>query len=402
MALSAHGYFGTLDMTAGTYVLDYSPYFYRKPLAGGEAVLWPLISKREDLNDSLCTWFEDTNIATTVTSLSSGAGALLADTTDVDLALASGQVAAGFITIGTVLRDLAAGKRERVLVTAIAADTCTVTRAYGNVSDNTNTETHATGATWQVVAHLNAEGSSFGSTEGTNLVARTNYTSILDIQAQITRTASRRQMHAVGDPWEYEVSKHLRKFESMMEEHLIWGGGQQRASTPVPGSMSGIQDLIVDRGGSNVQTSTGAFSYEVFDDAMKTLWTNGYDAGTPFILIVPAAGKQYAAYIHESAMRAPYDSFATRGMKATHLVSTFGHEVPIIPSSKIQTDEFYILNMDLMAVRFVDTMLAYDLPLGTAGADKHARRFISEMSLELHNADKAHWYANGVTYTRPV
>jgi len=138
-----------------------------------------------------------------------------------------------------------------------------------------------------------------------------------------------------------------------------------------------------------------------FDDAIKTLWENGYDEGTPLVLLVPATGKQFCAYIHESAARAPYASFSTKGMQATHLQSTLGHTVPIIANSHLQSDEFMLLNLDLITVRFVDTMLAYDLPLGEAGTDAAKRRFISEFSLEMHNADKAHWYQTGVTYTRP-
>jgi hypothetical protein len=402
MALSAASYFGTLDQTSNTNVYDYSPFFYRKSLPGGEIKLWPLLNKREDLRDNICRWYEDASLPMTVTSLSSGAGALTASAADVDLTLASGQQAAGFIRIGDILRDTTAGKRELVQVTDFTTDALTVTRAYGLASTDGNCETHAVSSVWKIVSHLQAEGSTISAGEAVNLTERTNYTSIIDQTVTMTRSQMRRVLQGgVGDPWAYQVSKALEKYERMMEETVFWSKNAARVSTPVYSSVAGVKDIIIDRAGSNYVTTAAAFSYEVFDDAIKGLWENGYDEGTPLVLLVPAAGKQYAAYIHESAARAPYDSFSTKGMKATHLVSTLGHEVPIVATNNLQSDEFMILNLDLITVRFVDTMLAYDIPLGEAGTDAAKRRFISEFSLEMHNADKAHWYQTGVTYTRP-
>ena len=402
MALAADGYFGTLDLTSNTNVYDYSPFFYQKPLPGGECKLWPLLNKREDLRDHTCRWYEDDLLTMNMTALSSGHGALTADVTDVDLVLASGQGTSRFLRVGDILRDTTAGKKELVQVSAISTDTLTVTRAYGLTSANGNTETHAVSAVWKLVSHLQAEGSTISAGEAVNLTERTNYTGIIDQTVTMTRSQMRRVLQGgVGDPWQYQVTKALEKYERMMEETVIWSKEAIRTTGPLYGSTAGIKDLIIDRAGSNYVTTAAQFSYEVFDDACKTLWENGYDEGTPLVLLVPATGKQYCAYIHESAARAPYDSFATKGLKATHLVSTFGHEVPIIANSHLQSDEFMILNLDLITVRFVDTMLAYDLPLGTAGTDMAARRFISEFSLEMHNADKAHWYQLGTTFTRP-
>jgi len=172
-------------------------------------------------------------------------------------------------------------------------------------------------------------------------------------------------------------------------------------SSSAYGSFYGVRDLIVNGGGSNVDTTSEEFTYEVFDDAMKLLWENGYDDNTQFVMLVPSAGKQTVGYIHESALRGAYGSETTRGMMATHLLSNYGHEVPVIPSTVIGTDEFYILNLDLITVRFMDTLLAYDVPLGTSGSDKMSRRFITEFSLELHNRDTAHFMATNKTFSRP-
>ena len=218
MALSAASYFGTLDQTSNTNIYDYSPFFYRKPVPGGEVKLWPILRKREDLRDSTCRWYEDSMLPVTVTAAASGTGSsLTAAAADTDLELAAGQVAAGFVRIGDLLRDTTAAKREVLQVTAISTDTLTVTRAYGLASTDANTEAHAVSAVYRLISHLQNEGSTISTGEAVNLTERTNTTSIIDQTVTMTRSQMRRVLQGgVGDPWEYQISKALEKYERKM------------------------------------------------------------------------------------------------------------------------------------------------------------------------------------------
>lgn len=395
----AHPYLSTLDITANTNVKDYSPYFYRLPLPGGEARLWNLLNKREDVKDTLITWHEDADVPLTAAAVNTADGDLTASDGDTNLVFASGVTAASFLRVGMLLRDMADGKSEIIqLTTDNTAESWTITRGIGA----TSAEAHDRAATWMILGTPQYEGSGFGTPLGANRTPYTNTTSILDDQLKLTRTQMKQVMHAVPSNWIWTLERTLRHFERTMERHVVWAAATTRA-TSVPGTCNGIVQLKKTNGASTLyDTGFGNFTYKKFDDIMLDFAEGGYGPETDLVMIAPFVAKQAAAYIHESAFRANYASETTRGLMADTLISTQGHRVPILPIAGMG-DRFMILPLEKVAVRFVEdsTMIALDIPYGEAGNDFAARRFISEFTVELHNAATAVYLAEDVDFVVP-
>jgi hypothetical protein len=398
-----HGFISTIDMiagAAGANVLDYSPVLFAPPKPGGDVVLWPLLKKVADVTDTSIYWMED-NLLTLTCTAHGSTGALTASGADVTLNLVAGQGISRWMTAGTLLRDTAAGSNEVILVTVVSTDALTIVR------DQTasGVEAHAVSAVWEKIGHLNKEMSSFGTPVGRYPTRRTNYTAIFDDQVKMSMTEYQRKYYAIGDPWGYEVDGALTAYMRKLERAVMYSGGAARADTLAGyGSFYGIKAMIKQRydvasATENYNSAYGTFSYPAWDNTMKFLWKGGYE-GESFVMLVPPEGVQYAAYIDESAMRGNYAGELTRGMQATALKSTLGMQVPLIPCAYLASDEFLVLNLSRIKVRFFlgRELVGIDVPAYDRGDDAIARRFLTEMSLEMHNADTAHYWARGVTW----
>lgn len=401
MAVTKHDYLSTLDITNGTQVLDYSSYFYRKPLDGAEAKLWNMVSKREDAQGDYVTWFEDADIPVTVTAINTADGDLTASDADTSITLASGQGVGRFCRIGDHLRDITADKREIIKVTAVTDDVLTIQRGVGSSS----AETHTRAAVWENLGTLQFQGSEQGTPVGANRVPRTNTMSILDENIKLTRSQLSQIMHAVSDNWMWTNERALRHYERRWERHMVWSQGVNRSNTgsaEEQGSMKGLVDLIDQYGDSTnmIDSTFGTFTYGKWDAVMKKFYDKGYGEDNDLVMLVPSAGKQAAAYIHESALRADYSSETTRGLVADHLLSTLGQLVPIIPVANIGA-RFIIFPLEKLALRFVDTLLVYDTVLGHGGNDYAMRRWISEGTLEAHDCSDCFYMAEAVDYVVP-
>jgi hypothetical protein len=184
-----------------------------------------------------------------------------------------------------------------------------------------------------------------------------------------------------------------------MERHVIWSYGISRTSS-VAGNCKGIYDLIVQYGAAALHNSSfGTWKYSSIDTALAGFYDRGYDESTDLVILCGSTAVRATGYWNQSAIRVDR-SDTTRGQRATHILSSMNQLVPLIPVAGLG-NRFIICSLDKIAVRFVDTMLAYDIKLGEAGNDFAARRFISEFTVELHDADSAFYLAEGVNFVFP-
>jgi hypothetical protein len=390
----ADSYFSTLDVTSGTEVKDYSPYFFRTPLPSDEARLMSLMPKRQDAQGDIITWFEDQDIPVTVTAINTADGDLTASDGDTNLVLASGQGASRFVRVGMLLHDTADGKNEVIQVTAISDDSLTITRSIGN----TSAEVHSRAAVWEKLGTAQFQGSAFGTPIGTNRVPYTNTMVIMDEQIRLTRSQIKQVMHAVSDNWIFTLERALRHFERTQERAILWNSEVARSSGVI-GSCAGIVDLISQHGSAYTKADFGQWKYSAIDAVLCGFYDRGYDDG--LVILCGREAITATAYFNQSAVRTDRTD-TTRGLSATHIQSTMNQLVPMIPVAGLG-DRFIVGQLEEKAViRYVDTLLAYDIPLGQAGNDFAARRFISEFSLELHDAASGAWYlAEDVHYVVP-
>jgi len=174
------------------------------------------------------------------------------------------------------------------------------------------------------------------------------------------------------------------------------------------GSMGGLRWFATQTTGASGDsyiTTSETFSYEVFDDGMLHLYEQGtLDGSADIVCLMPPVGAQYAAYIHESAMRGEYSSETVRGLRCTTLMSTItGDRVPIVPVRNMPSDSFMLLNLNAVRIHFLEgrALAVYNKEVGEGMDDYRAARLISEMTLEFHRPVDNCYFHTGVTYTRP-
>jgi hypothetical protein len=409
--------FYTGDATANTWVQDFSPLVMAPPVPGGDIALWPIIGKLMDGTEpSKLEWIEEPLTAITISG-TEGAGDGWASTTDTEWDFTSGQCKAAGIRIGTLLRDSTdKTKDEIVKVTAVSTDKLTVVRDQGGFvsgsGGGTTGQAHSETCVFEVVGNLNYEGSTVSTSVYKATRNRTpcyNYYSILDDQLQVTASDLVRVYRGSSpDNWGYQLNGLRQRLDRIFERTLILSPQKARSASE-EGSMGGLLWYATQTSGVSTYsyvTDSVTFSYEAFDDGMLYLYNQGtLDGPNDIVCVVPAKGAQYAAYIHESALRGEYANETVRGLNCTTLMSTItATRVPIVPSSVMPSDSFMLLNLNAVRVHFAEgrALSVYSQEVGQNLNDYRAARPISELSFEFHRPLDNCYYHTAVTYTRPT
>ncbi len=406
----------TGDATANTWVQDFSPLVMSPPLPGADIALWPIIGKLNDGTEpTKFEWIEEplTQIYFTI--------AEDMDTTETGLDVTTADVAKVGLRAGALVKNITdRTKDEIMLVTAMAdADTATVTRDYGGFvsgsGGGTTGQAHTSGDTFEVVGYLNFEGSSVASGTYDKKAKRDrspkyNYYSLLDDTPSDVSASDLVRIYRGSSPdnWGYQLNGIKQRLDRQFERHL-WDSPQVARAADVYGSMGGLRWYATQTTGASGYsyiTTSETFSYEVWDDGVKYLYGQGtLDGSADLVCLMPPSGVQYAAYIHESALRGEYISETVRGLRCTTLMSTItGDRVPIVPVLNMPSDSFMLLNLNAVRVHFLEgrALNVYSKEVGENMDDYRAARLISELTLEFHRPVDNCYFHTGVTYTRPT
>lgn len=406
----AHQSIYTGDMTAGTWIEDFSPLVLEPPIPGGDITLWGAISKEADGTDPKeYQWMVENQTQLTLTANDE------LTTTETDITFAAGEIAAAGLRAGALLIDSSdRTKVEVILVSSVDSSTvATVVRDYGgHVSGSgggTTGETHAAAAVYEIIGYLNWEGSSVTKTDYFAKRDRShdqNYYSLLDDWTMISASDMVREYRGSSpDNWGYQVRGLVTRLDRQFERHLLYSPQKARASGE-RGSMGGLmwyaRLAAASTAGSYVTTATD-FSYEVWDDSVKYLWKKNGDKPLDLVTIMGVDAAQTIPYIHESAMRMEYSNENVRGMYANTLQSTVRNQrVPIIISEVFPTSAFMTVNLKAFRIHFLKgrALRIYSKPVGEGLDDYQASRYLSELTLEAQRTTENIYYRSGVTFNR--
>lgn len=415
----AHYSVYTGDMTANTWEQDFSPLVLAPPLPGADISLWRVMGKLADgTNPRKYEWIEEE----TTTYTAATAEAL--DTTETEITWASGALAAAGVRAGTLLKN--ATQRDKVeVIEVVSVDSATVTTVLrdkfgfvtGYGSGESTGETHDSGDVFEIVNYSNFEGSDAPSV-GTDYVyyairdrtPKENYYSLLSDFANISGSDLVTEYRgAHPDNWGYQVMGLQQRLERQFERTLFHSGQKKRSSSQ-RGSMGGLLWYATQTASSTAGTYDGtdeAFSYEVWDDGVKTLFEANEDIEMGnLVTLIPIDGLQYTAYIHESAQRSAYLDTEIRGLHCKGLQSTMMEKaIPLVPCRHMPSDSFMVINLSAVRVHFLQgrALKIYTSPLGDNMADRQGQRWVSEMSLEVHRPTENIFYHDDITsWTRPV
>jgi len=405
----------TGDFTANTWEQDFSPLVLAPPLPGADIALWPIVGKMADgTNPRKLEWIEEET-----TTYTAACGEAI-DTTETEITWASGALAAAGVRAGTLLKNATDRTLKEIIEVTSVDDSTTTTVVrdkFGFVSGSgggTTGEAHDSGDVFEIVNISEFEGSAPTVTSDYFAVRdrtpKENYYTLMSDFTNISGSDLVTEYRgAHPDNWGYQVQGLVQRLERQFERTLMTSGQKARSSTE-RGAMGGLlwyAQLAAATTAGTFDTTDEAFSYEVWDDGVKTLFNVNQDIEMGnLITLMPVDGIQYSAYIHESAQRSVYMDSEIRGLHCKALQSTMmSKPIPLVPCRHMPSDSFMIINLSAVRVHFLQgrALKIYTSPLGDNLADRQAQRWLSELTLEVHRSTENIFYHDDISsWTRPV
>jgi hypothetical protein len=270
-------------------------------------------------------WLEDTIRGTTTNDV----GGTFNNTTDpVTVTVTAGDGNTKFR-----INDILKVEQELVRVTATAANTITVTRAWGG---STNAA-HASGILITLLAPAMPQGSDLAGARTTTKSGLFNYTQIFEEEVKVAKTMQATDKYTKQNDPEYQIGSQLEIIGVNMERTLLFGRKQQPTST-LPGSMDGIQVRI----STNVYNkASAALSQSHLEDAMEAIWQAG---GRPSLIVTNSTQQRRINSFLDGYREADYED-EVLGTMVRRYKTNFG-TVDILLDRHMPADEVWVLDED--------------------------------------------------------
>lgn len=381
MALANPSQAASFDQSA-VYKLDLSEVLAAILLDDADVVATLGISS-EVATQTKHSWVEDALNATTV--LQSGgtqAQMALGETSGTVIRFSSSQV--GRITAGTLLKDRLSGKTEVVQVTAVSSTSATVTRGYGA----TSAQTHAAGATWEIIANPRPQGMAGPADTSTTRALKYNFTQIFSKGVKITGTAQAIDHAGVSSEDAYQIDLRLRELKRELDRTCIMG---VRAPNDVDGStygtMGGLIDFIGFIGATNVNGTAETLTPSVLNAMAKQVFDQG---GMPDTLIVGGVQKQKISTFDQEYRRSTLDS-RRAGYTVEEFVTDLGWNLRVVVDRWVPNDVALVIDSSKVKIMPLSGRAFFLEKLAKTG-DSNDWQIVGEYTMEVRNAGQAHAY----------
>lgn len=250
-------------------------------------------------------------------------------------------LAAAAVTLGVTTgdgvkfrdRDILKLEDELVLVTAVATDNLTITRAYGGSTD----VAHAQNVVVTLIAPALIQGSDLLGARSTTKTGKFNYTQIFEEEVRVTATMQATAKYTRQNDPEYQIGSQLEILGVNMERTLLFGR-KVAPSAGVAGSMDGIQNVI----STNVYNkASAALTQSFLEDAMQAVWDAG---GNPNLMVVNATQQRRINTFLDGYREADYEDVVL-GSQVRRYKTNFG-TVDILLDRHMPLAEVWILSAD--------------------------------------------------------
>ena len=301
--------------------------------------------------------------------------------------------------VGSIVRfesSLGASKTELAQVASVdSATDLTITRDYGATA----------GITLVVgdVAILN----STPKIEATNVGAAIlqqgapdfNFTEIFDEAASLSRTAQASATYDRASSMAKQVQAAMVRLARKLEAAAIYGVKVERTNS-VPGTMGGILQFIEGAGG-NIDASGGALSQSLVNNVIEDIIADGGPLGAPVLLMSPNQSRKLSALNTAGVNPTVFKDNTDRSIG--NFTTKFVGDLPIdggaimaqvFVAHNMAKDKVAVLDMDKIDFRVMSGLTAKDATL--PGADSTTERLLTELTLEIENATKAHGIITGL------
>lgn len=289
-------------------------------------------------------WLEDVNVPFTTT-----AAEALADGSDTSLVVASGT--GKYFRKGDVL-GLYSGTTatgtidEQVLVTAVATDTLTIVRGWGDTSGAARSNSIAI----RLLTRAMPENSIYTTEHMTTPTAPYNYTQILDAAVEMSETEAMMQRYGIDDHMDMQVAKLFNnggqegRLAQLLHQTFYYGQRVQRDGSNY-GSMGGFETYV---------TSSTASANHVFSlsdaalqkkDIHKVIRAIRNSNGRVTHLVTGAWGIEKIRSLYEDQVRTTQEQRVMGSPQVDEIVTPHG-SVRVIYDWMCPEDRYYFINAD--------------------------------------------------------
>jgi len=289
----------------------------------------------------------------------------------------------GRITAGTLLRDQLSGKTEVVQVTAVSGVSATVTRGYGNSSQ----EGHASGAVWDIIANPRPQGMEGPKDESVVRERKYNYTQIFSKGVRLTGTAIAIQHNGIAKEDSYQIAMRTKELLRELDRAVIMGyRSATQPSDTAYGSMGGLIDYINSASGGNQNSTAETLTPTVVNAMAKQVWDDG---GEPDILVVGGTQKQKVSAFDKEYRRTTLDSRRAGFTVEEFVTDIDGKTLQIVVERWMPIDTVLVLDSSRIDIKPMQTR-GFFLELLAKTGDFTPWQIVGEYTMEVKNADKAH------------
>lgn len=329
------------------------------------------------------SWVEDAlNSTTTLQSGGTQAQMALGTTSGTVIRFSASMM--GQITAGTLLKDRLSGKTEVIQVTAVSSTSATVSRGYGA----TSAQTHAAGATWDIIANPRPQGMAGPKDESTTRALKFNYTQIFSKGVKITGTAQAIDHAGVNSEDAYQIDLRLRELKRELDRTAIMGvRAPNDVNTTTYGTMGGIIDFVGFIAAGNVNGTAETLTPSVVNAMAKQVYDDG---GMPDILLVGGLQKQKVSTFDQEFRRSTLDS-RRAGYTVEEFVSDLGMNLRIVVDRWVPSDVAMVLDSSKIKIMPLRTR-AFALEKLAKTGDSNDWQIVGEYTMEVRNAAEAHAY----------
>ncbi len=331
------------------------------------------------------SWIEDAlNAVAIVQSGGSGTQLALGNTSGTAIAISASHAAR--VTAGTLLRDRASGKTETVQVTTAVAGSAgvTVARGYGS----TSAQTHAAGATWDIIANPRPQGMDGPKDESTTRALKYNYTQIFSKGVNITGTAESIQHAGITSEQDYQIDMRLRELKRELDRTCIMGS---RSSADVVdgtyGTMGGIIEFVGNIEASNINGTAETLTPTVLNAMIKQVYDDG---GSPDLVLVGGVQKQKISSFDQEYRQSTMDT-TRAGFVIDQFKSDLGFNLRVVVDRWVPSDVCLVLDSSRIKIMPLSGRAFFMEPLAKTG-DRQKWQVVGEYTMEVRNASEAHAY----------
>lgn len=302
--------------------------------------------------------------------------------------------------VGSIVRfesTAGASKTELARVTAVnSATQVEIARDYGST----------TGVTLIVgdVMILNStpknEGSSVGSAIKHEGTIDFNYTEIFDEAANLSKSALATLTYDGATAMQYQVRAAMVRLARKLENASLYGVRVQRTSS-VAGTMGGVIAQISASGGNIEAAGGNALSQAYINNVIEDIVADGGMMSRPVILCSPNQARKLSALNTSGTNPIVYkdNSDRTLGNFTTAFIGDLpingsGIVAQVFQCQNMVKDKVAIIDMDLINLRVMRGLSSTDATV--PGNDEFTQRLLTELTLEVKNATKAHGIITGL------